>query len=340
MATLALVSKVVRKSSNLLCESLVSNKNPRPQAWGVVKIIMNRDHVVEVKKCDEPIRKFNLLSDADECFIEKIKSLNKIQIRKALGYSTFMDKNTEYINKKHLYKQLEGLKETKEKKAFFSSRVLNSFVVSTWLFVLFFGPVSMLALVLISVFDVLIYFSVDKKIASIRSCAHNLGEFMSENHFEDSYVRWGDIEYKLHETYLGKHIDEIYRYIHGPIKGLLSSGSDFKETKEEPIVEDNDNILYIENKYNIEELNETNVLIKEIQDKGLNIENKTLLEHQIPTLKKHLENFNIMDASNKELLIKSISLLNIKLKNILNDCKKEENMELSADIQALYNSLL
>ena len=47
-----------------------------------------------------------------------------------------------------------------------------------------------------------------------------------------------------------------------------------------------------------------------------------------------------MDVSNKELLIKSISLLNIKLKNILNDCKKEENMELSADIQALYNSLL
>lgn len=59
-------------------------------------------------------------------------------------------------------------------------------------------------------------------------------------------------------------------------------------------------------------------------------------------LEKHLENLDIMKMSGKniKLLIDSITLLNERLKEILDDYKDEEDMELSADIQALYNSLL
>lgn len=161
--------------------------------------------------------------------------------------------------------------------------------------------------------------------------------------------------YKIQENYA--EINNVYKYfitqnedkIYIKIKDIkefiklykienLNIQENMEEEMLKPILIDNK--LISENKYNLrtKELSKINVLLDEISKRELDKDNPIIYNYYLPELIEFERSYYLLDEEGKEGFLKAVTLMENKLKEILDEDRNQKVTDLKAKIEAFNNS--
>lgn len=162
------------------------------------------------------------------------------------------------------------------------------------------------------------FYMIEKKYVEI----NNVYKYFIMRNKDEIYIKMKDI----------KEFIELYK-----IKNL-NVQENMEEEMLEPILIDNKVIS--ENKYNLrtKELSKINVLLDEISKRKLDKDNPIIYNYYLPELIEFEQSYNLLDEEGKEGFLKAVTLMENKLKEILDEDRNQKVTDLKAKIEAFNNS--
>lgn len=256
-----------------------------------------------------------MLSDKEHTIKINIYGEEYINIR---SIENLIENSEEYIKNKNNKKKLVSLDKTLNKVFLFSVLFDLIFAITQLKICLYISMPLMIILGAISL-------RINDQKKEINNKEDNYNDFLKENK-NKLYIEINKIkdilkEYNLEEVFERKFMEE---------KNNQNDISDKVISSKVPNID-----------YNIrsEHLKEINILLDEIEKKGLDKENPIIYSYYIPELKNFEENIDNIPEEYKKEVNQSIDLLKKKLQSILDEDKKEEDISLIAQVRAFNDSL-
>lgn len=285
------------------------------------------------------------MSSIENVILEDTLILNKKLISKEMNIPKININGEEYLNVELIKNNIEKTEKYKNRKRnvdrmdakseeTFGVSLLSILIFTISSFVLVFteNEKILTASLILSVFSLILTFA----LLAIAQCATLEKEYLEEKEYkyqeffkankDKMYVRKKDIECFLKEYDLLDMIDMSFQ------KPSL------QDNEKTPIEHGHTNVSSIDYNIRCERSKGINALLRELEKRDLDRDYPLIYSYYIPEVIEFEKVYDLSDEENKKNIEKSIKLLENKLKQILEEDNKQNNMNLKAKIEAFNNS--